>query len=215
MSVALSLSTHPLRPTRPRRDIALSDHRDRAIDHDDHAQLLLRSDRGDRLRPWSVADAPILVETFADPSLIRQIGEPPSDLAAAERWINDRTAAWESMRGYSWAVVSDATIVGSATVSSVDRRHGTGWVSYWTTQAMRGNGVAAAALRALAQWSFDDLELLRLELGHRSNNPASCRVATAAGFRVEGLERQKLRYGCERFDVELHARLATDPFPPG
>jgi RimJ/RimL family protein N-acetyltransferase len=45
------------------------------------------------------------------------------------------------------------------------------------------------------------------------NNPASCRVATIAGFRAEGVERQKLRYGSERFDVETHARLATDPVP--
>jgi hypothetical protein len=39
------------------------------------------------------------------------------------------------------------------------------------------------------------------------------RVATSAGFLVEGLERQKLKYGDERFDVELHSRLATDPEP--
>ncbi|WP_440697198.1 GNAT family N-acetyltransferase [Clavibacter nebraskensis] len=43
------------------------------------------------------------------------------------------------------------------------------------------------------------------------NNPASCRVARRAGFIAEGIERAKLRYGDERFDVETHARLATDP----
>jgi RimJ/RimL family protein N-acetyltransferase len=55
--------------------------------------------------------------------------------------------------------------------------------------------------------------LFRLELGHRVNNPASCRVASRAGFLVEGLERQKLAYDGVRFDVELHARLATDAVP--
>lgn len=45
------------------------------------------------------------------------------------------------------------------------------------------------------------------------NNPASCRVATSAGFLPEGIERAKLRYGDERFDVEAHARLRTDPAP--
>jgi len=38
-------------------------------------------------------------------------------------------------------------------------------------------------------------------------------VASAAGFRAEGIERDKLRYGTERYDVETHARLATDPAP--
>jgi RimJ/RimL family protein N-acetyltransferase len=45
------------------------------------------------------------------------------------------------------------------------------------------------------------------------NNPASCAVAMRAGFAAEGIERAKLRYGVERFDVETHARLATDPAP--
>jgi ribosomal-protein-alanine N-acetyltransferase len=36
-------------------------------------------------------------------------------------------------------------------------------------------------------------------------------VATGAGFAVEGLERAKLRYDGERFDLELHARPVTDP----
>jgi RimJ/RimL family protein N-acetyltransferase len=67
-------------------------------------------------------------------------------------------------------------------------------------------------LTSVSTWAFD-ARLFRLELGHRLNNPASCRVATIAGFRAEGVERQKLRYGSERFDVETHARLATDPVP--
>lgn len=45
------------------------------------------------------------------------------------------------------------------------------------------------------------------------NNAASCVVAERAGFIAEGVERAKLKYGDERFDVELHARLATDPEP--
>ena len=38
-------------------------------------------------------------------------------------------------------------------------------------------------------------------------------VATRAGFIAEGLERKKLQYGAERFDVETHARLRTDLRP--
>lgn len=44
-------------------------------------------------------------------------------------------------------------------------------------------------------------------------DPASCRVATRAGFIPEGIERQKLQYGVERFDVETHALLRTDASP--
>jgi RimJ/RimL family protein N-acetyltransferase len=63
----------------------------------------------------------------------------------------------------------------------------------------------------VADWALTDLGLFRLELGHRMDNPASCRVARRTGFAVEGLERAKLRYGDRRYDVEIHARLASDP----
>lgn len=71
--------------------------------------------------------------------------------------------------------------------------------------------MAGAATRALADWALTDLGLFRLELGHRRDNPASCRVARRAGFTVEDLERAKIRYDDRRYDVELHARLASDP----
>jgi ribosomal-protein-alanine N-acetyltransferase len=79
--------------------------------------------------------------------------------------------------------------------------------------SVRGEGLATRALAALAKRAYRELGLFRLELGHRVNNPASCAVARGAGFAVEGVERAKLRYGDRRFDVETHARLATDPSP--
>lgn len=83
-----------------------------------------------------------------------------------------------------------------------------------TATPARGQGIAAEATMFTAGWAFADVGLFRLELGHRIENPASCAVAATAGFRVEGIERAKLRYGERRYDVELHARLATDPTPP-
>ena len=97
-------------------------------------------------------------------------------------------------------------------LSAIDRRHRTAWTYYWLTSAARGRGYAVRALATIAAAAFED-DLFRLELGHRINNPASCNVATGAGFIPEGLERQKLLYGTERFDVETHARLRTDPRP--
>ena len=175
----------------------------------------LATPAGLTLRRWEDADADAVLVAFAPAEMVRQSGRPISDEADALLWLGDRRRDWEAGTAYSWAVVDhQAVVVGSVTVSAVDRRHDTGWVSYWTTESARGRGVAAVATGALSVWAFEDLGLFRLELGHRTNNPASCRVAERAGFRVEGLERAKLRYGDTRYDVELHARLATDPQPP-
>lgn len=164
----------------------------------------------------------------------RQSTEPIDSPAVARRWLQQREAQWAGGQAYSFAVVrapggeggavgpdgaatsdagGDDTVLGSVTVGRVDRVHATGWVSYWTVLPARGRGVATAGCRALATWAFDVLDLYRLELGHRVDNPASCRVATASGFLPEGRQRGKLRYDGVRYDVELHARLASDPDP--
>jgi len=166
------------------------------------------------LRRWAAEDAAAVLRAFADPSMRGQSAEPIESAKAARRWLADQDERWSAGSGFAFAVV-DGTgeVLGNVSVGAVDRRHSTGWVSYWTTAPARGRGIASAACRAVAEWAFADAGLFRLELGHRVNNPASCAVATAAGFVAEGLERQKLEYDGVRYDVELHARLATDPSP--
>lgn len=153
-----------------------------------------------------------VMTAFSDRLMLGQSSDPVDSVEAAHRWITDRGDQWTAGSAFAFAVVDgDDSVLGHVSVGAVNRRHSTGWVSYWTTATARGRGVASRACRTLARWAFDDAELFRLELGHRVNNPASCRVARSAGFTVEGRQRQKLAYGDVRYDVELHARLATDP----
>lgn len=169
------------------------------------------------LRRWTGGDAASVLAAFADPLMRGQSVTPVDVLPAAEQWIAQRAARWSDGSAFAFAVVDGKdTVLGQVSVGPIDLRHANGWVSYWTTPAARGRGTASRACRALARWAFAELDLFRLELGHRVDNPASCTVARAAGFAVEGLERQKLIYDGVRHDVETHARLATDPEPaPG
>ncbi|MFE0106974.1 GNAT family N-acetyltransferase [Streptomyces sp. NPDC059009] len=166
------------------------------------------------LRPWEARDAGVVLAAFAAPEMERQADEPLNSLADAERWIARRAADREADVAYAFAVAvayaDGGTALGNVAVSAVNRTHGVGWVSYWTAPQARGRGVASRGCAALAHWAFLELGLFRLELGHRVNNPASCAVARAAGFVVEGVQRQKLAYDGVRYDVELHARLASD-----
>jgi RimJ/RimL family protein N-acetyltransferase len=172
----------------------------------------IETSSGLSLRPWSAEDVAAVVTAFAEPIMQWQTESPVDSTDAAERWLAKRAELRESGYEFAFAVVDgDGTVLGNMAVDAVNLRHGFGWVSYWTTASARGRGVATTGCRALADWAFGDLGLHRLELGHRVNNPTSCRVARAAGFVVEGLQRQRLDFGGVRHDVELHARLATDP----
>ncbi|MEV7009711.1 GNAT family N-acetyltransferase [Streptosporangium sp. NPDC051022] len=159
-----------------------------------------------KLRGWRPDDAGVVIDAFGSPDMAEQAARPIDTPRAALEWMG--------MWGFrddaqAFAVVVGGQVVGNVAVSNIDS-HDTGWVSYWTAAHARGRGVAVAAVLKLADWAFRERGLFRLELGHRLNNTASCAVATRAGFLLEGVERAKLRYGGVRYDVERHARLATD-----
>ncbi|MBD8101260.1 MULTISPECIES: GNAT family N-acetyltransferase [unclassified Plantibacter] len=166
------------------------------------------------LRPWDADDAQSLHAAFVENvDLAPQFGHADlSTVQDAVQFIERALTSSESR--LNWAVVRNGSVVGNVGVSAIDRRHSTAWLSYWLIAGARGSGLATRAVRTVADHAFRE-GLFRLELGHRVNNPASCGVATRAGFLAEGIERQKLAYGDDRFDVELHARLATDPAPDG
>lgn len=161
------------------------------------------------LRRWRVADALRLTAAHQDPDMANQGGI--RDRATAVDWIG-RVADLDNGHVYAVADADDHP-VGCVAVTNIDR-HRVGWVWYWTVADVRGQGIARDALRALVGWSHHEAGLFRLELGHRTNNPASCAAATTAGFLLEGMERQRLAYDGTRYDVERHARLAPDPLQP-
>lgn len=161
----------------------------------------------DFLRPWREDDVPVLLAVAQEPLMSRQFTTPLDSRETALDWISVSCTD----RGYAFAVLSSSgDPVGNVAVASVDRRHLTGWVSYWVASSARGQGLATRACHAVSEWAFAELGLFRLELGHRLDNPASCKVALAAGFSSEGVERSRLLYDGVRYDVERHARLATD-----
>lgn len=129
-------------------------------------------------------------------------------LAAAEEYVSRHTAQ------PVFAVTTDDHLVGvvGLTVDEVNRN---GWCWYWMHAGWRGRGWTAAAAATVADWGLGPGGCERLELGHRVNNPASGRVAAAAGFVLEGRERAKLLVDGDRIDVLTYGRLRTDPVPDG
>ena len=134
------------------------------------------------------------------------------DLEGAVAWGLD-TADWNDGTHASFAVVDAASgrYAGSVSVHSIDPEHHDAEIGYRTAPWARGRGYAREAVAATTQWAFDNLTVVRIELAHAVANTASCAVATAAGYALEGLLRQSFVYGDGlRYDEHLHARLATD-----
>jgi len=61
---------------------------------------------------------------------------------------------------------------------------------YWLGESFWGRGIATSAVRALTEYSFRSLHLVRVFALPFSGNGASCRVLEKAGFTREGIMRR-------------------------
>lgn len=166
-----------------------------------------------RLRSWQPADLPALWELYrADADLARQF-PPVSSIEDLQDWLH-RYAKTDEHNAVM-ALEVGGVLAGCVAIMG-KCEHLNGWVFYWLASRYRGRGYVSAALTTLANWALSEGGWYRLELGYRVNNAQSGGTARRAGFIVEGRERQKFLINGERIDVDIAARLATDPVPePG
>jgi RimJ/RimL family protein N-acetyltransferase/catechol 2,3-dioxygenase-like lactoylglutathione lyase family enzyme len=155
-----------------------------------------------RVRP---TDAAAVLDAFADEEMSRQgdVHDEATAAAYTQRLVDNP---------FAFAIDDGGTLVGVVAITA-DQQNRLGWFWYWTHRAHRGRGLAGRAAATLANWALREGGFERLELGHRSNNPASGAVARAAGFVPEAVERQKFLVDGERIDVLTYGRLRTDPWP--
>ncbi|MFT3862449.1 GNAT family N-acetyltransferase [Micropruina sp.] len=160
-----------------------------------------------RLRPLRAGDAADVLAAFTSAADMAPQGDVTS-LAAATAYVR----RLRERHHLAFGVIFGDHVVGAVGIT-VDHANRNGWLWYWLHADYRGRGWASRATATVADWALTDGGLQRLELGHRVNNPASGRVAQAAGFVCEGLQRRKLLLNGERIDVLSYGRLSDDPWP--
>lgn len=174
------------------------------------AQPELPADGGLMLRPWTAADAAVLVSLYADPAVQRWHSFAVDTEDEAREVIGRWRGRWTSETAAHWAVTAgEGSVIGRVGLLRMSLRQGTGECVYSTMPTVRGQGVAVRAVDALCQWTFG-IGLHRIVLRHSLRNPASCRVAAKAGFAAEGIERDGERHADGWHDMEVHSRIATD-----
>lgn len=172
----------------------------------------LRSERL-LLRASREADASALLAYARDPVAKMWDPEDTPDLDAARERAR-RRADWSSGDGAVWVIADpgDKHIWGGIQIFDVYAPSLCAVTGYGLMPEARGHGYGAEALRRVTEWAFKETSLHRITLMHAVGNAASCAVATASGYQLEGIMRQSHRFGDgELHDNHLHARLRTDP----
>ncbi|UED84096.1 GNAT family N-acetyltransferase [Streptomyces profundus] len=148
------------------------------------------------LRPWSVADAPELVEIHRDPAMRHWIVDPLTSADDALRWVRAQERGWATGERFAFAVLAAdrdgaaPRLAGHVVLKTVAAGKPSADVGYWTAAWTRGRGVAPRALETLTTWAFDTFRaegLTRIDLFHQVDNGASCRVAEKCGYTFDRL----------------------------
>lgn len=192
------------------------------------------------LRYWQVSDAADLLKLYQQVEDLRLQLPILLSLEDARRHIESSLLPAEGRSVF--ALDCEAKLAGlvAVTVTAEDDegKPDRGWVYYWSAPVIRGTGAMKESVRAVCDWTLGEQSrqsevqfreglfdcsvlteetspgLRRLELGYRTNNPASGAVAAAAGFTVEGVEREKFFYDGQAYDAVIAARLRDKTVPP-
>ena len=139
------------------------------------------------LRPGRPDDAEAITAACQDPEIPRWTFVPsPYTRADAEAFLasSAEEAAAGTAAGFLAVDAADDRLLGSFSVMEIDGSSGE--IGYWVAAEARGRGIATRAVRLLADWCRDELDLTRIELLPHKDNIASRRVAEKAGFTDTG-----------------------------
>ena len=187
------------------------------------ASVSLPTLRGQRvtLRPMTHADAPHLVRWASDPDFSwfqwgRSPGRFPDD-DAARKWMD----VLSERRGTVFVIEHDGRPIGQANYRDVQPKGKSAEVGIGIGEpALWGKGLGREALGLLVRHLVDDLGLHRIYLSVLAYNDRAIASYQAAGFEVEGIERDGVMTdrGTWADDVKMayvvgRARPEFDPRP--
>jgi RimJ/RimL family protein N-acetyltransferase len=175
------------------------------------------------LRPYIASDLPRLQAAMADLDVLRLTGSIHADeeafapLAPEEErarldWFNSRNDTDDRL---DLAVVDKASgdCVGEAVLNDWDPGNQSCNFRILIGPDGQNRGLGTEATRLIVGYGFERLGLHRIELSVYAFNPRARRAYEKAGFQVEGVLRESLRYGDQWIDATVMSILAPE-WPP-
>lgn len=145
------------------------------------------------LRRLDHNDANSLVEMLSSPEVLRFIGNPPTDTyEKAIDLIAFLNELFDKQESIEWAMTSreNGQFVGTCGIHSWDTTNRRVDIGYQLLPSQWGKGYATEACHAVIRWSFEHLDLHRIQADITDGNIASEQVLLKCGFKFEGIWRE-------------------------
>jgi RimJ/RimL family protein N-acetyltransferase len=137
------------------------------------------------LRPWQPSDASFVYFACQDDDVRRCARLPlPFRAGHVAAFVSCHARPQPEESGAFFAITrtDSGELLGSISLSTIDRAGGRAMAAYWLAGEARGEGMATAALGALVSWAFAELGLAEVRLAVDIDNDAGVGVARRAGF---------------------------------
>jgi len=169
------------------------------------------------LRAPSEADIEAIEAACQDPEIPRWTTVPsPYTREHAVDFVRLVAEWWASGAETVWGIFADGELAGMIGLHHIEEHHTGGYaeIGFWVVESARGKGYVLEAARAVVDWGFSELGLVRIGWRAVAGNIPSARAARALGFRFEGLQRQALTSPRGRDDGWFAGLLVDDARMP-
>ena len=168
------------------------------------------------LRRIAMSDAKDIFAYSADEEVARHVlWTAQKSLSEAKAYCKYMMRRYRNDEPASWGIIEKATghLVGTIGYMDYNEDNATVEVGYSLAHWLWNGGYMTEALARVIDYTFDAMEINRIEAQHELDNPASGRVMEKCGMTREGVLRQRLYNKGKYVDVALYAILRSDPRP--
>ncbi|HJF31263.1 MAG TPA: GNAT family N-acetyltransferase [Sporosarcina psychrophila] len=169
-----------------------------------------------RLTEVETYHATALFEVFSNPEVVKYYGMDPMDeLIQAEKIIQHFKKSYEMKKGIRWAITlkDGDQFVGTIGLNNLALGMKKAEVGFEIHPRLWRSGITSEALRAVLDYSFDELGLHRIGAVTFPANDASIGLLKKNGFIEEGKLRSYLFQSGLSHDAMIFSKLNTDRSP--
>lgn len=165
------------------------------------------------LRPMTMHDAQDIYDYSRDPEVARYVlWSAHRSLSESRAYLRYILKQYRDGAPSSWGIVLKSTghLVGTIGYMAYSGENSTVEIGYSLARPLWNHGLMTEALQAVLAFSFERMQIHRVEAQHDTANPASGQVMRKCGMNHEGHLKGRV-YNKGRFvDVELYATVRED-----
>jgi len=161
------------------------------------------------IRGWKKGDEISLQKHADNPKISMYLLDrfpSPYTMEAANWWVDRLVDQPEPLFNFA-ITIGDKVIGGVGLEPREDVYRKTALLGYWLSEELWGKGIITEVVKLVTAYAFEKLDIIRIQAGVLSKNPASMRVLEKAGYVKEGISRNAVIKNGEVMDEHVYAIL--------